>query len=305
MYGYEQAAPPLPNGCRSVPLNPFDTGSGQCAAEHARRVRLYGLQNLFGADAVVSDGNGGYDRTLPGIEMIDFGHGDIEALAKPVFQALDDVALFLERMRVLNMYVERQYTDCRHPASRALLRDRNLWGDSFHGKRLQHVADLNVVEVRDRNAALKTVLDLACVIFEALESFDSSGVNDLAVPHDSNLAIAADCAVGDITAGDRTNLADLKGLADFRVSLNRFLVDGLKHARHGLLHFVYQFIDDVVKPDIDLLLFGSGLRVPLRTNVKADDQSIGCRSEQNVVFGDCTDPGPKHADAHLLIRKLL
>jgi hypothetical protein len=42
---------------------------------------------------------------LPGIKAIDFGDRDVEVGAQPVFQALHDVALLFEGMRILNVNV--------------------------------------------------------------------------------------------------------------------------------------------------------------------------------------------------------
>jgi hypothetical protein len=58
-------------------------------------VCLNGLQNLFSARAVIRYSYGGDDRILPRIEVIDFSNRNIEPVAKPIFQTLDYVPLFL------------------------------------------------------------------------------------------------------------------------------------------------------------------------------------------------------------------
>ena len=45
--------------------------------------------------------------------MINLRHRYIEAVAETIFQALDYVALFFQRVRTLNVYVESQNRDDR------------------------------------------------------------------------------------------------------------------------------------------------------------------------------------------------
>lgn len=70
-------------------------------------MRLDGLQDLFGANTVVRDSNSGDYGVLPGIEMIDFGNRHVEALPQAVFQALHDVPLLFQRVRVFDVDIER------------------------------------------------------------------------------------------------------------------------------------------------------------------------------------------------------
>src|SRR4051794_15783992 len=73
---------------------------------------------------------------------------------------------------------------------------------------LQHVALLDVLEVREHDAALEAGRDLAHILVEALERVDRRVVDDRAVAHHADAAAAADRPVGDVAAGDR---ADARG----------------------------------------------------------------------------------------------
>ena len=69
---------------------------------------------MFGADLVIGDRDGGDDGTLPGIEAVDFGDGDVEAIAEAVFEAFDDVAFVFEGVRVFDVDFEGEDTDDGH-----------------------------------------------------------------------------------------------------------------------------------------------------------------------------------------------
>src|SRR5690242_734349 len=121
---------------------------------------------------------------------------------------------------------------------------RHLGGDALQRERLDHIAYLHPVEIGQGNSAFETVLDLAGVILEALESFDFTGMDDLIPAFDTHLAIAADQAVSYIATGHRPHLADPEGLAYFGVALNGFFIDRLQQSGHGLRDLVNQLVDD-------------------------------------------------------------
>ena len=83
--------------------------------------------------------------------MIDLGYRDVEAVAQPVLQALHDVALVLERMRILDVYLDGQNADYGHKTQAETptpqLLNRQFGRDTLHGERLEHVTGLHVVEI--------------------------------------------------------------------------------------------------------------------------------------------------------------
>lgn len=138
-------------------------------------MRFGGLQHLLGAHPIVRHGDGCYDRILPGIEAVDFGNCNIEALAQTILQAFDDVAFVFQGVRVLDVDLQGQDADDGHSyyrnarlTDKELTRNRNFDRNTFHGKRFERIADLDVVEVDQRDTAFEAVLHFAGIILEAL-----------------------------------------------------------------------------------------------------------------------------------------
>ena len=75
--------------------------------------------------------------------------------------------------------------------------------DLLHLVGLDHVADLEVLEVVEADAALVARLHLARVVLEAAQAGDLARVDDDVVAHQAGRRVAGDLAVGDEAAGDR------------------------------------------------------------------------------------------------------
>src|SRR5215470_15439717 len=71
--------------------------------------------DLVGVARVAGDARDGEGGALPGVVVIDFGHGDLEALAQPILQALEDVTLALEGAHVRQVQLDGAH---RHPGRR-------------------------------------------------------------------------------------------------------------------------------------------------------------------------------------------
>ena len=150
------------------------------------------------------------------------------------------------------MYFERKNADGGHLPGSGNRRSQ-LGSNTLHSECLDYVADLNVVEVHERDTAFETVLDLAGIVLEALESFDFAGVNEFAIALNTNLAVAAHGAIGHVATGNDTDFADLEDLANVGMTLDRFFVDRIEQTGHGQSDFVDQFVDDAVKADVYFL----------------------------------------------------
>lgn len=72
------------------------------------------LQYLFRVYAIIRNRHGSDHRGLPGVKVINFSNRYVEPLAQPVLQAFHHVPLLFQRMRVLDMDLERQNADSRH-----------------------------------------------------------------------------------------------------------------------------------------------------------------------------------------------
>ena len=93
-----------------------------------------------------------------------------------------------------------------------LCRDR----DSLHREYLDDVADLEVVELVEADAALEPGLHLARVVLESPQRSDLAFVDDDVVSEEACLGVAGarDAPLGDHAAGDGAELRDLEDVPD-------------------------------------------------------------------------------------------
>src|SRR5438067_1713375 len=85
-------------------------------------------------------------------------------------------------------------------------------------ERLDDVADFHVVEVREVETAFEAFLHLARIVLEPLERVDRRRVDHRAVADHPRLRAAADDAVCDHAAGDRSDARRLERVAHFRLA---------------------------------------------------------------------------------------
>src|SRR5476649_1318829 len=102
--------------------------------------------------------------------------------------------------------------------------------DRFLAIALEQIADLDVVEVLDADAALEPVLHFLHVVLEAAERADDAVVHFGAVANHAHAALPVDHAAADDAAGDRADLRDLERLAHFGFAVDDFLLVGAQHA---------------------------------------------------------------------------
>ena len=100
-----------------------------------------------------------HQRPLPKILIIDLGNRHVEFVPQPILQALDYVPLVFQRVRILDSYFQRQYTNCRH------LREE-LSSHLLGCERLENIALLHISEVVERHAALHATLDFGHIVLE-------------------------------------------------------------------------------------------------------------------------------------------
>src|SRR4030095_15171617 len=87
-----------------------------------------------------------------------------------------------------------------------------------------HVADLDVVVVLERHAALEAVLHFADFVLVALERLQRALVDHHVVAQQADLGAALDHAFGDHAAGHVADLGDAEDLADLRIAEEGLLV---------------------------------------------------------------------------------
>src|SRR5439155_20317457 len=122
--------------------------------------------------------------------------------------------------------------------------------DRLRGEAFDEVALLQIVVVRQADAALVVREHLANVVAEAAQGLDPVGRDDLAVAPDAGAA-ADDPAVGDEAAGDHRALADPEDLADLGAALDDLDDLRLEQALEGCRDVVRQLVDDVVLTHVD------------------------------------------------------
>ena len=142
------------------------------------------------------------------------------------------------------------------------------------------------MEVRQADAALVVLLDLADVVAEPPKRLDPVGGDDLGAAPDPGVAAADDPPVGDERAGDDRVLADADDLADLRPTLDDLDDLRLEQALEGRFDVVGQLVDDVVEPNVDALGLGRPAGGLGDLGVEADDDRVRGGRQHDVVVGD-------------------
>src|SRR3984885_1627250 len=111
---------------------------------------------------------------------------------------------------------------------------RSALSRGFGGRKLGHleafqnVADLDVVEVRDADAALEPGTNFARVVFETLQRTQLRRVDYRFIAQHAHLRIALEDAVDHVATGDRSQAFDAERVANFRAAQIRLLHDRLE-----------------------------------------------------------------------------
>src|SRR5690606_25691298 len=229
---------------------------------------------------------------------------DEELVVHAVLDALQHGPLFFQGATPVQVQLpDRQPND---HSRRALLTDPGeRSGDLFDPVALDHVANLDVVEVGNVQAALEALADLADIVLEALETAELPLVHLDAVADDANLPTPLDLAVGDHAPSNGTHPGHLEDLPDFGGSEKHFPLFRREQALHRSLNFRHGLVDDVVEADVDLLPLRRHASFARRPNVEADDDGAGSRGEQHVRLVDRADSPVDDFDPYLGRRELL
>src|SRR3982751_3210997 len=154
---------------------------------------------------------------------------------------------------------------------------------------LDDVADLEVVEVLDADAALESFAHLAHVFLEATERRDGAVVDLHAITDDARTTLAVDDAAAHGAAGDRAEAGDLEHLAHHRLTGDDLTLFRAEEALERGADVVYRLVDDAVEPDVHALTFRRGAGIVVRPYVEPEDDRPGRLREEDVAFGDRTD----------------
>src|ERR1700730_9836505 len=170
----------------------------------------------------------------------------------------------------------------------------------LHGEAFEQIADFDVVEVRNSDAAFETRANFVGIFLEPAQRTDSAGVNHHSFTNDAHFGIALDDAVENVTAGDRADALDAESIAHFGAAEMRFLEDGLEQAGHGLFDLVGDFVNDRVQADVDVFALSQIRSFAIGAHVEGENDGARSGSEQDVGFGDGADAGVNDLQLHLI-----
>ena len=148
------------------------------------------------------------------------------------------------------------------------------------------VIDLIIPEIPQGNPALESGLDLAHVILHPLQGADGGFVNHLPAPHQMSVGSADNLPLQNRASGHHADPGDIEDLTDLGAPRQLFLVDRIEEPLHGFANVIDGVVDDVVKPDIDLLLLRQGLGFRFGLDVEPEDDGLGGRSQHAVGLID-------------------
>src|SRR5262249_46463780 len=151
----------------------------------------------------------------------------------------------------------------------------------LHLEAFQDVPNLDIVEIGDPGAALKSSTDFVGIVLEALQRAEPRGVNNRGVAHHADLRVALEHPVEHVASGNRSRTLDAKSVAHFRATEVRFLDDGFEEALHRLFNLVGNFVDDGVQADVYTFLLSEVRGFAVRTYAKGDDDGAGGRSKKD------------------------
>ena len=75
----------------------------------------------------------------------------------------------------------------------------------------------------------------------------------------------------------------------------------IKHTLHGSLYILDRIVNNLVQTDIYTLIVCGNFCNRVRTDIKSDDDRIGCGSKNNIRFVDCADTTMDHFYNHFFI----
>src|ERR1700722_6749638 len=165
---------------------------------------------------------------------------------------------------------------------------------------LNDVAVLEVLEVREPDAALEARRDLAHIVLEAAQRVDGALPNDGALAQEADLRAAGDLAVAHVTPGHGADPGHPEHLAHLGLARDDLLVDRREQSEHGRLDVLEQLVDDLVGPDLDVGRLGQLTRALVGAHVDPDDGGIGGGRELHVVLGEAPDAAEDEAELHVL-----
>src|SRR5215831_5465374 len=143
-------------------------------------------------------------------------------------------------------------------------------GDFFGDVGFDDIADLDVLESLEADAAFKALFHLRDVVFEAAQRVDFALVNDHAVA-DYARGGSLQGAILHIAPGNLADARNSKHLANFGAAGGHLALGGFEQAQHRVSDLFLDLVNDRVEPNVDALDFGDLSRAQLWSDVEPDD----------------------------------
>src|SRR5438094_4284441 len=245
-------------------------------------------------------------RGLPRVVPRRLGDRDIELVMQTVLEALQHRPLVLERMSGREVQLERAHADdhgCRSTAG--------LTGGRLEGARhllrtvaLDHVADLDVIEVLDADSALEALAYFAHVFLESPKRRYRAVIDLDSIADHANAPLTVDDATAYGAPSDGADARDLEHLAYLGFAENDLTLLGPQESLERRPHVVHRLVNDAIEANVDTLALGSRSRVVVRSNVEAENDRTRSLREQNIAFGDRANATMDDIDVDLAGREL-
>ncbi|MNV57704.1 hypothetical protein D3C71_1500480 [compost metagenome] len=137
------------------------------------------------------------------------------------------------------------------------------------------------------------------IIFKAFQGINFTCKYNDSATDQAHFSITGNFTINYHTTCNGTHFTDFEDATYFSVTDNVLFIDRIKHTLHCTFDFLDYIVDDVMETNIYFFLFSSCLGLSVRTNVKANNNSIRCCCKCNIGFrnGTSTAVNDLHADA--------
>src|SRR5687768_16689034 len=121
---------------------------------------------------------------------------------------------------------------------------------------LEHIADLDIVEILHTDTALEALADFLDIVLEASERSDRPIVDLHSIANHAYATLAVDDPAPNRAAGNDTHARNLEQLANFRLAEHRLALLRPQHSLERGADVLDRFVDDLVKLDIHAFALG-------------------------------------------------
>src|SRR6266513_667599 len=158
---------------------------------------------------------------------------------------------------------------------------RNL----FQRITLDGITDLEILKTVQPDAAFHARADFVDFILKTSQREEDAFVDEAFMALNAHLAFD-DASAGDDAPRNIPALGQGEDFTHFRGTDDDFLDQRIQQARHRLLYFVDQFVNDGVEFQLDSLALGQVGHTVVNASVEAENYRFGGRSQEHVRLSD-------------------